>query len=88
MWRGTRAETRRIGGRTEGYERQENLEGGKWDSQRGRHQEKLRKILQCFEIFCNKNNTKRQEQLRKWAGTRSKKAQEAGGSDPPAVMLF
>ena len=40
-------------------------EGGKRDSQGGGNWEKLRKILQHFIIFCNRNGTKEQEPLRK-----------------------
>ena len=40
-------------------------QGGKQESQGGGTREKLRKILQHFVIFCNRNGTKRRELLQK-----------------------
>ena len=46
-------------------------EGGKRESQGGGNWEKLRKLLQHFVIFRNRNGTKRREPLRKGTGRRS-----------------
>ena len=43
--------------------------GGKWDSQGGRKQEKLRKIMQYCTKFCNRKKCKRGGANKNRAGT-------------------